>query len=186
MSSTVIILSVKMKTKPLFILLSILSISCTSERAPLMTLAEHVIPGSWTIESIRLPGDPMGITYKGSTFFVDTVLFDLGSIDIPEFSADTLTSYIQNPGKVRCTVTIENESFPYSITSLFPSGEDIFAVIRYDGPDGAFLIETPGEKFVWSSFVFNNNYIITIFDKDHIELAKANDQGDHVISLKRL
>ena len=128
----------------------------------------------------------MGITYQGNTFYVDTILFDIGSIEIPEFSGDTLNSINLNPGKVRLTVTIENESFPYSINSLTTSGDEIFSIIRYNGPPGSFPIDTPGEKFLWSTFVFNSNYVITIIDNDHIELAKANDKNDHVITLKRL
>src|SRR5687768_17138443 len=121
-----------MKTQFLSLLLiGILAISCTSERISLMNLAEHVIPGTLRIESIRLPENPIGTTYHGNTFYVDTILFDIGRIEIPEFSVDSLNSEIVNPGKVRCTLTIGTESFPYSINDLFPSGEEIFSIFSF-------------------------------------------------------
>ena len=177
-----------MKTNYITILLFAgILLGCTNERMKLLSEAEKVLPGNWRIESVRLPKDGLGITYQGNTFIADTILFEVGSIEINNFSADTLPHLANHQhGKVKCNLTIGNEVFPIAITRLFISGDEIFSGFEYNGPHGTFPINTDGEKFFWSSRIFNDNYIITIINEDKVELGKSNDRHDHVITLNRL
>src|SRR5687767_10522770 len=166
-------------------LLSILFIviGCSNERIRILNQAEDVMPGNWHIESVRLPRYGQGVTYQGNTFMSDTILFDIGTFEIEPFSADSLKPGL--PAKVKCNLIIDNEDFPFSINTLVASGEDIFTFIGFNGPEGTFPITTLAEKFIWSSYIFMDNYFIKIIDEDHIELQRANQRSEHVITLKR-
>jgi hypothetical protein len=152
----------------------------------LLSQAESALPGSWHIESIRLPGYGLGITYQGQTFYSDTILYEVGELEITSFSGDTLSYSDSQFGNVECTLLMDNQVFPVGIRTLFISGDEIFSGFEYNGPEGTFPIVTNAEKFFWSSNIFNNNYFIRIIDEDYVQLAKANDSDDHVITLRRL
>lgn len=163
------------------ILLSIFS--CSTERMQILDKAEKILPGNWKIESVQLPRDHNGVTYQGITFFTDTILYDVGSLELAEFSADTLSH--EGDGKVSCNVSIGADHFPFSLNFLTISGENIFTRFQYNGAHGIHYPNTPGEEFIWSSLIFNNNYVITIINNNLVELAKANEQHDNVITLRR-
>lgn len=168
---------------PIFLLVSLMS--CSADRLKLYEEAEQILPGEWAIESIQLPAYGPGITYQGNTFVVDTILFDVGSVVISDFTVDHLNKLSDYDTDIICTVTIGNEDFPFKIAHLSVSKDEWFSQFEYNGPDGSFPIVTPGEQFIWSSHVFNNNYIINVIDEDHIQLLKANDRDDDIISLSR-
>lgn len=161
---------------------------CTSERIKILNEAEEVLPGNWQIESLRLPADHLGTTYQGNTFYVDTTLSDVGTIEIPVFSADTLDFNSPIDGKVRIEVNIDQEIFPFAIHYLLPYYEDsgIFLNIHWDFPAGVFVPQTDAEKFLLSSFILNENFIIQIIDNDHIEMRDANQFDGQKFTLKRI
>ncbi len=159
---------------------------CSKEKEALLIQAETILPGKWNMESIQLPGYGLGITYLGHTFTTDTILFNVGSFEIFEFSTDTLHYSDAEHEKVNFILQIDDEQFPYGIRSLFMSGEELFAGFEHNGPPGIDTIDTPAEAFIWSSFIFSNNYFITILDNDHVELRKANDRDRNIITWRRL
>jgi hypothetical protein len=174
-----------MKSNFLFLTLVAFTLGSCSKDNDQLQQAEQILPGTWKIKSFQVPKDGLGVSFQGNTFYVDTTLYDIGSITIPDFSADDLAASFDQSHKVPCEVTIGNETFPFSINALLPSKNDLFSYFRYNGPDGLHPIITPEEAFIWSSFIFNNNYIIKFLDSKNIRLVKANNQT-HVISLSRL
>jgi hypothetical protein len=148
----------------------------------LLHQAESVLPGIWHIESVQLPKYGLGITYRGQKFYRDTVLNDVGTFEIDHFKTDTLELY---KTKVRCDLFLDGEHFPYSLNHLIISGGEIFSYFRMNVSDGIHTIDTPGKAFVFSSYIFNNNYVVQIVDHDHVLLLKANHRDGHVISLVR-
>ncbi len=176
-----------MKTNHIFsLLITAMTLGCIKEETGLLHSAEKVVPGIWQIESVQLPRNGSGVTYQGNTFIADTTLFDVGRIEINNFSTDTLSPQINDQHRVKCVVTIGNETFPFCINHLGLSGSEIFSGFEWNGPPGIDTIDTPGEQFIWSAFIFNNNYIIQIVNEDNIVLRKASDQNGHVITLKRM
>lgn len=158
---------------------------CASDQVQLLRQSEDVLPGDWNIVSIQLPKYGTGVTYQGNTFITDTILYDVGSIYISEFSADTLSLQNISQSVVSCTLQIGDEYFPYGLDALFISGDEIFSGFTYNGPAGIDTINTPGKAFIWSSYVFNNNYFISILDENHVVLSKASDRNNHKITLQR-
>ena len=173
-----------MKTKLFLMLFSIsLMVSCSKDEN-ILQQAERLLPGTWAIVSVELPKYGLGVSYQGNTFVADTVLFGVGNIGISDFSLGQLSSFHDQADNVVCELNIGSEGYPYSLNELFLSGDELFSQFRYNGPEGSFPIETPEEQFIFSSFIFNNNYVIEILDSDHLKLSKAND-ARHIISLTR-
>ena len=166
------------------VLLVAIFLGCNREEQHLLSTAETVLPGNWYIEAVELPGT-YGTTYQGSTIRSDTIIFDVGTIEIDQFSIAELEFDYAVPG-VNCSVEILNEEFPYMIKHIFISGSEIFAYFRWNGPQGAFEISTPVEEFIWSSHIFNANYYVVVKDNDHIQLEKGNDRERHVIHMVRM
>ena len=158
---------------------------CSKEENEILRQAEMVLPGTWKIESVQLPKYGLGVTYQGNTFVADTILYNIGSIEIQSFSTDTLDLQYHENSKVNCNLFIEDDFIPISLNKLFLSGEDLFSYFRYNGPDGFEPIDNPGEEFFYSSHIFYNNYIIRIIDSKNVKLLKASDQNNTIISLTK-
>ncbi|HZY10423.1 MAG TPA: hypothetical protein VFF29_04650 [Bacteroidota bacterium] len=174
--------------KPIYQLLLLtlaLSFSCNLEEGRLLNRVEDVLPGNWHIESVELPGYGLGITYEGNTFYNDTILYDVGTIEIAPFDIEKLDLQNPNAPPVPCLLTIKTEAFPYQIKRLFISGDEAFSNFGYAG-EGVNIIDTPGEEFIWSSDIFDNNYYIVIIDDNHIRLEKGNNRDGHVLTLERM
>lgn len=159
-------------------------LSCNQEEQHLLSSAEAILPGNWYIEAVELPANSR-ITYQGNSIRTDTILFDVGTIEIGPFSIADLDQDYEVPG-VNCTATILNEVFPYMIKHIIIAQSEIFVYFRWNGPYGVYEINTPGEEFIWSSFIFNNSYYVVVTDNDHIQLEKANDRESHVIHMSRM
>ena len=162
-----------------------LSFSCNLEEGRLLNRSEDVLPGTWQIESVALPGYGLGITYEGNTFYGDTILYDVGEIEIEQFQSSRLDLQSTDGYHVPCTLTLKNEIFDYRIDRLFISGDELFAGFRPSG-EGVNIIDTPGEEFLSTSHIFNNNYYIVIIDDNHIRLEKGNNRQGHVLTLERM
>ena len=166
------------------ILISVALVNCVKEEDQILGQAEEVLPGLWSIDSVTLPGGGKGISYQGHTFYSDTTLLNIGSIEINQFSADTMGSY---ESRLACELTIGGESIPVSMNSIFLSGKQLWANFAFNGPDGLHPIDTPAEEFYWSSYIFNNkNYIVEILDSKNIRLLKATDVENHILKLSKL
>lgn len=170
----------------LFIVVTILNCAgCSKEDDQVCGSPEEVLPGFWKIESVRLTDYGMDVTYQGSTFFNDTVLFDVGSIQIDPFSLDSLEAKDLEKHKVECRLQISDGQMEVSMNSLFMGGGEMFAAIRYNGPSGPQLLDTQIEEFYYSSHIFNNLYTLEITDADNVKLPTSNDKENHIITLIR-
>lgn len=173
-----------MKSTTTALLLVAICLSCNREEQHLITLAETVLPGKWRIEAVEIPGN-CGMIYQGTSIRTDTIIFDVGTIEIDQFSIATLDFDYEIPG-VNCSVNIMNEEFPYMIKHIFITGSEIFAYFRWNGPQGVFEISTPGKEFLSSSHIFNENYYVVVEDNNHIQLEKGNDREGRVIHMVRM
>lgn len=166
--------------------LGVILVSCSKDESKILRQAEEVLPGIWHIKSLKLPKNGSGITYHGNTFISDTTLFDIGSIDITDFRSQDLNTENLSEPKVICELKIDAESFPISINRMFVNqDEELFTYFRFNGPDGIHPIDTPGKEFFWSSFIFNDNYIIDIIDSKNVEIMKVDDRDAYVMSLTK-
>jgi hypothetical protein len=160
-------------------------LACDKDERQLLNRTEDILPGSWYIESVRLPGNGHGITYAGVTFYHDTILYDIGTIDISSFDIQQLDLQNPNPPPVPCVLSVFNEVFPYQVDRLFISVDEAFGSFS-SSAQGVNIIDTPGEIFLSDSRIFRNNYYIVIVAVDHIRLERGNDREGHVITLKRI
>ena len=168
----------------LLIIMSTILASCSKDNQQLQQ-AEMILPGTWKIESFQVPKYGLGVSYAGNTFYVDTILYNIGSITIPEFSADRVHASMNPASKVPCEVTIGSEVFPFSIHQFYPSEGGLAIYFQFNGPDGSFPITTPEESFIWSSYIFQTNYRIEILDSKNITLTRLSNEK-HVIVLSKL
>ena len=158
---------------------------CTKKDEQFTGSPEEVLPGQWRIESVELTDYDGGVTYQGSTFFHDTVLINVGIIQISSFSLDSLEAVDLGQHKVECLLEISGGQMDVSINSLFMSGTDWRATIFYNGPDGYQLIDTPIEEFYSTAHIFNNFYTLEIEDNHTVKLWTSNEKENHVITLVR-
>lgn len=158
---------------------------CKNKEEVVVGTPEQVLPGLWKIESVQLTDYEKGITYQGSTFFKDTTLFNVGRIQINTFSIDSLELLDLEKHRVECLLEISGGQMEVSLNSLFMNGTEWWAAIRYNGPGGYQLIDTPVEEFYYTSHIFNNSYTVVIVDNDNVQLSTFNGEENHVISLAR-
>lgn len=159
-------------------------LGCNREEKHLIATAETVLPGNWHIEAVELRGN-YGIKYEGSPIRSDTIINDLGTIEIDKFSVAALDYDYEVPG-VSCRVEILNEEFPFMIKQIIITGSEIFGYFRWNLPEGVHEFDSTTEEFVWSSRIFNNNYYVVIKNNNSIQLEKANNRKGHVIYLERM
>lgn len=156
--------------------------ACTKGEDLILDQAEEIMPGLWTIESIKLPGNPMGIKYQGNAFYRDTTLLNVGSLFINSFS---LNKKELHSTEIDCELTIDNQPVHLSMDAVFTSGDELWATFESGVPEGVYSIVTPAERFYWSAQILNSNYIVDIIDGDNIRLLRANDQENHIILLSK-
>lgn len=178
-----------MKLLSLLLLLTVLLFTnCNKEERELLENAENVLPGKWNISQFELgPGNSSEIRYERRLIPNDTILQDIGSISIDEFSIDSLG--LDDGGirsaQILCELSIGQEQFSYSMKSLFISGEELFA--RFESNRiGIDTINTVGEEFLSSSNIFFDNYYIFILDNNNVELQESNGISRHSIKLTRM
>jgi len=167
----------------LLIIMASIIVSCSKDDQQLHQ-AEMILPGTWKIESFQIPKYGLGVSYAGKTFYVDTILYYIGSITIPEFSADRVHASMNPASKVPCEVTIGSEVFPFSIHEFYPSEGGLVIYFQFNGPDGLHPITTAEQAFIWSSYIFQTNYRIEILDAKNITLTRLSNEK-HVISLTK-
>jgi len=160
-------------------------VCCTKKEDQVIGSPEEVLPGLWSIDSVKLTDYDEGVTFQGKTFFNDTILVDVGKIQISPFSIDSLEPLDLEQHRVECLLEISAGQMSVSLNSLFMSGTDWWAAIRYNGPDGFQLIDTPIEEFYYTAHIFNNNYTLVIEDTNTVKLRTSNDNENHVITLVR-
>jgi len=163
----------------------IMLLSCKNKEEDIVGTPEEVLPGNWKIESVQLTDYENGVTFDGSTYFSDTTLFNVGTIQITPFSLDSLEPVDLEKHMVECLLEIRDGQMEVSLNSLFMSGTELWATIRYNGPGGYQLIDTPVEEFYYTSHIFNNRYRVIIVDNDNLQLSTVNDEENHVITLVR-
>ncbi len=163
----------------------LLSASCANKDDQTIGSPEQVLPGLWRIDSVELSGYNEGVTYRGSTFFTDTVLLQVGKIQISSFSIDSLEALDLGQHRVECMLDISEGEMSVALTSLYEIGAEWKATIFYNGPDGFQLIDTPIEEFYTTAHIFNNFYTLEIVDNHTAKLWTSNDTENHVISLTR-
>ena len=160
-------------------------VCCTKKEEQVIGSPEEVLPGLWRIDSVKLTDYDKGVTFQGNTFFNDTILINVGTIQISPFSIDSLEALDLEQHRVECLLEMGAERMSVSLNSTFLIGADWFAAIRYNGPGGYQLIDTPIEEFYYSAHIFNNHYILEIVDNNTVTLWTSNDMENHVISLVR-
>jgi hypothetical protein len=160
-------------------------LSCTQKDEHVIGSPEVVLPGVWNIVSVELTDYDEGVSYEGSTFFNDTVLTNVGIIQISSFSLDSLEALDLGQHKVECLLEISGGQMSVSINSLFRNGTDWRANIFYNGPEGYQAIDTPIEEFYSTAHIFNNFYTMEIEDHDTVKLWTSNANENHVITLVR-
>ncbi len=164
----------------LFVLLS------CSDKHEYSSDIEQIFPGRWRIVSFNVEPGSDGITYQGQTFFQDTILTDIGEIEIQPFEFEVRNSGSPVSYDVDCTVKIGDEEFPYRIDHMYVWGDDMLGDFEINLPPGAHPISTPGEEFIWSSNIFNRNYFIIIEDANHLRFDNGTSNRSQVIELEKI
>lgn len=155
--------------------------SCHREERLLLRKAEKVLPGSWLIESIDINPDPI-LFHDGAQIINDTILYDVGIMQIPEFSTDSLELGIElRPLVMR--LEINDKAMQVNMDRLFLTTDDEYFVYWRTDENADWSGEEG--KFVTSSELFDRNHVMEIIDDDHIEFVPANGDTDQRITLIR-
>lgn len=180
----------KLRILPSIIFSMLLFYSCTNDvhQYQFSSDFEQILPGQWQIESIQLESAIEGITYKGTTFYHDTTLLDVGQVEFGTFGfiPSRWSSWDQPvTSSIAVNLKLDDENFPFIIAELDPHGLDF---VGYFQPINQSIdsIDTPGEQFVWSSYVFfHNNYWLTLEGERHMRLETFSG-ARHVLEMEKI
>lgn len=166
--------------KPTIVLLSFLILSCNAADHALVNDAENTLPGYWHIESMYIPENSF-VQYFGDIIGGDTTLMDVGYLQIPDFSADSLElGGALKP--VRMQMHIEGESISLHLDRLFLTADKSY--FMYLRPGDSTTWTGPAGVFAESTKLFDRNHLLHLFGKDHVDLETANGKYGK-ITLKR-
>jgi hypothetical protein len=175
-------LNMKFKYKNLFFILVLFS-GCENDTYQFTTNIEEVLPGRWLITSIQLPAIEQGIEYQGKFIFHDTTLTNVGELEFGTFDFYGLDSGFAISSNVTCNFKIENEDFPFIVNNFSISGGEMRGFFSQIIAGGIDIIDTPGEEFVWSSSILNNNYSVFMIDTQNVILESFRG---HLIELMKI
>jgi hypothetical protein len=166
------------------VLVYLLLSSCAKNDGNSLRFIEQKLPGKWNIESVTIPSWGSGIKYKGETFYHDTILYDIGSLEIPPFSTDLLDLNSKADSTYRCNLIIEGDTFNILIEHLFMSGSDYFVYFR-QGYSDLFGTENQNAAFLSTSRLFNFNAYLFIINDNQIRIKRASGDDDYTVMLSK-
>lgn len=172
-----------MKYLTMFFLSLVLLISCNrKEEAALIETFEDTLVGTWEIESIVFNKFTYQTIYQGDTLTEGDIINNVGLVEFPVFSADTVLLNSNQKSKLPFSMEIDGETFSMEIDYL---------LIREAGNFGAFRnleelnpANSLVSQFVETSLIFSRNSDINIVDSDSIVIEEAG--GDYEIFLSRI
>jgi len=161
-----------------------LFLNCKKNDEKPLKLIEQKLPGKWNIESVSIPGWGGGVKYKGETFYHDTILYNIGYLEIPPFSTDLLDLNSISDSIYQCTLIIESDTFIIHLEQLFMSDADYFVYFRQEFSD-LFLTQNQNAAFLSSSRLLNFNSWLYIVNDNQIRIKKASGNDDYTIILSK-
>jgi hypothetical protein len=165
----------------IFIFLIII-LSCNNENEEKLERIESILPGTWNIESFYVPEYGTGLYYNGRTIRKDTILHDVGTITIPEFSIENLDLNSKIRDTIPIVLNIDNVNFKFQIEALFLSGSEYFA---YFSPSQIFK-SSETQKFLDSTRFFYMNAYIVIDDNNSIQIQRSEEKDKYKLFLSRI
>lgn len=169
--------------KQIFIFLFLIIIlSCNVENENKLKRIESILPGTWNIEYFYVPEYGTGLYYKGRIIRKDTILHDVGTITIPEFSIENLDLNSKIKDTIPIILNIDNVNFNFQIDALFLSGSEYFAYFR---PNEVFK-SSETQKFLDSSRFFYMNAYIVIDDDNSIQIQRSEEKDKYKLFLSRI
>jgi hypothetical protein len=166
------------------VLVYLLISSCAKNDEKALSLIEQKLPGKWNIESVTILSLGSGINYQGETFYHDTILYDIGSLEIPIFSTDLLDLNSFADSAYKCKLIIEGDTFNIRIEHLFMSGSDYFVYFRH-GYSDLFGTENQNAAFLNTSRLLNFNAYLFIINDNQIRIKRASGNADYTVMLSK-
>ena len=177
-----------MKNQFKFIIIAVIlmmNFGCNKDNTNEIKLSEieKTLPGTWLIESFQIPKYGYGFYYKGDTIKKDTILYNIGEVEFPQFSTDTL-SLNSNSSNLKFNFKINEDIFILTIEKLFLSGDNYFLYFRNSIP-ASNSVNIENLNFIESSNIFNFNAYLYIEDNNNISIHDASQNDTYIITLKR-
>ncbi len=155
-----------------------------NDGAELLREVENVLPGQWEFESFYIRKQSNSFVYKGDTIGGDTtVSINIGTLEFPTFSADSLDSqngFDDNQGVSFSLEGKDNSLFEYKMPNLWYNSNGIFVYFR-----DVNSVDKEGElsDFLSWANIFTVNGYMTIEDSKHITISSDSDKEKILMKL---
>lgn len=156
-------------------------LSCQKDKEASYEEIEQTLSGEWKIISYLMPKYGLGRYYQGNWIYQDTLLQNVGSINIPMFKAEDLDLFKQKMIPLNWTLTTDNEEFAHTIEYLIPRENGVFLALRPNFEN----IESEAGKFVNSSQIFQKNVEVLFENKNRLIITDANPDDTYKVILVR-
>jgi len=147
-----------------------------------LTFFEDSFTGKWDIVSYNMPKWGTGIYYNGKYIWNDTVLTELGTLDIPAFKAEQLLLTSSTYEPLDITLTIEEEEFPIEINYIYDRPKGAFVAFRTPDITG----DTDWGKFLVSSWILSRNIDLKIINQNEIIILSPHEGSIDTLKLRRI